>query len=854
MRLQRLLVIAFLSTTTICADAQQGKDSATAAGGKFTTNRARMKWMGANYRTEWNTPVKVPVQSLAGLTPVKKGGGKQTKSLRMQAADGKQYTIRSIQKFITSKTLPGGLNSEAAADLVADGVSASYPYASLSMQPLADAVGVPYGKVRLVYISDDPALGEYRQEFSNMLATFEDRLPEGVAKGYDTDEVADKLEKDNDNEVDQKALLVARILDMYVMDLDRHEDQWQWGAKENSKGGKTYFPIPRDRDQAFYTNQGTLPRFASKKSFVPQLEGFKAQAKSIRHFNFAARNLDRFFLNGLSEQDWKTTVDWFLTKMTDEVIDRAIAQQPAEIRNINGPKIAETLKQRRNYLAAEVMDYYRFLAEIVSITGSDKKEYFDVNRNANGDILLQVYKIDKDGNQSSKMYERTFKAGETREIRLYGFDGTDKFVVKGDNDRIKVRMIGGGDEDYFENTNRTRGSLFVYDKAESKNTVKGRVKNRMSNDSTVNTFQRIYYKYDKAGPGVAVGFNPDDGLFLGLSYKFVNHGFRKEPYKSSHTIAASHALSTSAWNFRYNNEFIGVLGTKTDLVTDIDVKAPNNTTNFFGYGMNSVYDKSQTGKFRYYRARYNLADASLLIRERFSPKFTVSFGPTFQRYELDSTDDKNSQRFITDVPANGLDINTAFNTEMYFGGKLVMALDLRDNRALPTKGIYWETNVRHLAGLKDNPYAVTQMNSDFSFYVPLAKNNNRLVFANRFGGGTNVGSKGFEFYQAQYLGSEDNLRGFRRYRFAGKSKLYNQAELRLKLADFTTYLFPGAIGIFTFFDAGKVWVKNDPGNTKLAYGYGGGIWFAPLSKLVLSATYAMSNEDKLPIITLGWRF
>ncbi|HRF16628.1 MAG TPA: hypothetical protein PK977_00620, partial [Chitinophagaceae bacterium] len=106
------------------------------------------------------------------------------------------------------------------------------------------------------------------------------------------------------------------------------------------------------------------------------------------------------------------------------------------------------------------------------------------------------------------------------------------------------------------------------------------------------------------------------------------------------------------------NEFIGVLGTKTDIVTDIDVKAPNNTTNFFGYGMNSVYDKSQTGKFRYYRARYNLADASLLVRERFSPKFTVSFGPTFQRYELDSTDDKNSQRFITDVPANGLDINT----------------------------------------------------------------------------------------------------------------------------------------------------------------------------------------------------
>lgn len=853
MRLQQLFLFVIFSATTICSDAQQGKDSATATGGKFNTSRSRMKWMGTNYRKEWNTPVKVPVKSLAGLKPIKKGGGKQTKSLRLEDASGKQYTIRSIQKFITSKTLPGGLNSEAAADLVSDGVSASYPYASLSVQPLADAVGVPYGKVKLVYIGDDPALGEYRKEFSNMLVTFEDRLPEGVAKGFDTDEVAEKLEKDNDNEVDQKAVLIARILDMYVMDLDRHEDQWQWGARDNSKGGKTYFPIPRDRDQAFYTNQGILPRFASKKAYVPQLEGFKPKAESIDHFNFAARNLDRFFLSGLSEEDWKSTVEWFISKMTDAVIDDAISRQPVEIRNINGPKIGDILKQRRNFLAADVMEYYRFLAEKVNITGSDKKELFDITRNADGNVLLQVYKIDKDGNQSSKMYERTFKAGETEEIRLYGMDGNDKFVVKGDNDRVKIRLIGGGGEDYFENTNKTRGSLFVYDKKDAKNTLKGRFKNNMSNDSAVNSFQRIYFDYNKASPGVAIGFNPDDGLFLGLSYKFINHGFRKEPYKSSHFISASHALSTSAWNFRYANEFMSVLGKNTDLMTDIDVKAPNNTTNFFGYGMNSVYDKTQTGKFRFYRARYNLADASLMIRERFSPKFTVSFGPTFQRYELDSTDDKNSQRFITDVPANGLNINTAFNSEMYFGGRLNMILDLRDKRALPSKGIYWETNIRHLSGLKDNPYSVTQMNSDFSFYIPIAANN-RLVLANRFGGGTNVGKSGFEFYQAQYLGSEDNLRGYRRNRFAGKSKLYNQAELRLKLADFTTYLFPGSMGILTFFDAGKVWVKNDPGDTKLAYGYGVGLWFAPLSRLVINATYAMSEEDKLPIITLGWRF
>ena len=119
---------------------------------------------------------------------------------------------------------------------------------------------------------------------------------------------------------------VQGYLDMFVMDLDRHEGQWNWGATDNANGkGKTYFPIPKDRDQAFYINQGLLPGFVKGRSLVPQLEGFKPAAKSITRFNFAARNLDRFFLNQLTEQDWKSAAEKFVSQMTDEVIDRAMA-------------------------------------------------------------------------------------------------------------------------------------------------------------------------------------------------------------------------------------------------------------------------------------------------------------------------------------------------------------------------------------------------------------------------------------------------------------------------------------------------------------------------------------------------
>ncbi|HEY6062333.1 MAG TPA: hypothetical protein VIV35_01920, partial [Chitinophagaceae bacterium] len=330
MRMSLLLVLSILlSVLANHAGAQIKGDSASVAGGHFNTSGSRAFWMGANYRKEWNTPINVPVLNLAtehgGLTPLKRGGGKQTKSLRLEDPSGREYTLRSITKFITAKTLPGDLESQAAADLVSDGVSASYPYASLSIPILAEAAGIPHAGAKLVYIPDDPKLGEFRQEFANMMALYEERLPDSVNKGYNTEEVIEKLEKDNDNDVDQTALLKIRILDMFIMDLDRHEGQWSWGAYDQGKG-KVFFPLAKDRDQAFYINRGLLPGIVKGKSLVPQLEGFKPKAHDITRFNFAARNFDRVFLNELNEQDWQQAVEKFVPQMTDAVIDQAMAQ------------------------------------------------------------------------------------------------------------------------------------------------------------------------------------------------------------------------------------------------------------------------------------------------------------------------------------------------------------------------------------------------------------------------------------------------------------------------------------------------------------------------------------------------
>ena len=59
-------------------------------------------FFGDNYREEWVTPVEVPVFDFRNeqgkLEIVKKGGGGQTKSLRMENKDEHQWVLRSIEK------------------------------------------------------------------------------------------------------------------------------------------------------------------------------------------------------------------------------------------------------------------------------------------------------------------------------------------------------------------------------------------------------------------------------------------------------------------------------------------------------------------------------------------------------------------------------------------------------------------------------------------------------------------------------------------------------------------------------------------------------------------------------------
>src|ERR1700704_6828265 len=83
-------------------DSSLQHDTIQAPGPQYRAGGWRPLLLGKEYRSLWATPVTVPVLDLrtfaGGLRPISKGGGQQTKSLRLAATDGREFFFRSVDK------------------------------------------------------------------------------------------------------------------------------------------------------------------------------------------------------------------------------------------------------------------------------------------------------------------------------------------------------------------------------------------------------------------------------------------------------------------------------------------------------------------------------------------------------------------------------------------------------------------------------------------------------------------------------------------------------------------------------------------------------------------------------------
>ncbi|OQP46124.1 hypothetical protein A4H97_31620 [Niastella yeongjuensis] len=843
---RNLHFVLLIVLTAQLAKAQSDSTIVKAHPSYDSVTRMHRRLFGENFRKEWATPVKMPVIRLSEkeLIPIQRGGGHQTHSLRLKDASGKEWVLRSIEKY-PEILLPVAFRETFAADWVRDAMSAQHPYAPLIVPELSKAEHIPHTNPIIGFVAPDKNLGEYEKEFANTMCMLEEREPYGNSDN--TLKMLERVTEDNDNIVDTAELFKARMLDLFLGDWDRHEDQWRW-LDEQKGSGRKYLAIPRDRDQALYRNEGFFPKLASRNWLAPFLRGFKGDIKRGNFFFFNGRKLNSRFLIQLNHDQWMKLTNEFVAQLTDDVLEKALSHLPQEMYVIRHDDLLKKMKERRGNMTKAMEDYYYFLSRIVDIQVSDKNELVEVTNGPDNGMLVEIHKLSKKGKVEDQLFSRNFVKSETKELRFFIGKGNDSVLVNNTNKKIKLRIVGSeGDKAYHVEQSGKNICVYARETGAEFTGKTGYIKKHLSND-TANTSFIPTNPYTIIKPLIAVGYNLDDGFLLGAGVKGFFPGFKKLPFGSIQTLTVAHSFSTKAYRIRYRGEWLKAIGRKADITMQANIFSPNNTTNFFGRGNETEFIKEGDFK-RYYRTRYNLYQLNPSVRWHVNRFTTLSVGPSVQFYHSDSAD--NDKRFINNVSQiNSYDSNTVHQDKSHAGLVLSWVREKRDNLILTTNGHYISVVAEGYGGLNNVSKSYVMITPEIGFFKNLSKRST-IVIAERLGGAVTFGKS--TFYQSAFLGGHENLLGFRQYRFAGEQMLYNNLEFRIKLANFASYILPGQFGMTGFYDVGRVWVKNESSNV-WHQGVGGGFYFAPAQMAVFQVLAGYSNEGWYPYIRMGFRF
>jgi hypothetical protein len=826
-----------------------------AAGPNYKAGSFKRFMWGDHYRDAWTTKIAAPVIDLekekGGLNVLARTGGVQTITIIAEDSTGSRYVMRSVQKD-PKKSLPEALQKTFVTEIAQDQTSASHPYGGLVVPPLAAAAGVYQNTPELKYIPAHSALDISASEKAGTLITIEEFISrEWFNQAYsgdateivDTDGLWDTLREDNGATIDQRQLVRSRIFDMYLGDWDRHEGQWFW-AKTETDSLPAYQAIPIDRDNAFYKSDGVIMGLARLLVF-PKFQLFDEGIQNIKGINLNAQYFDRWFMNELTRREWVDIAEQMQQALTDSVITSAVEGWPTEMRQLNGEGFIDKLKARREKLPEFAHRYYDLLSRTVNVFGSDKEEQFTIRRMPGGATTVEVLRED-----GKLIYRRAFKSDETKEIRLYGFGGADHFDVEGEVDRaIKVRIIGGEEEDIIRDRSKVASwgkQTLVYDTPQSSTiSSAGEVRDKRSSNPRVNRYEKRGFRYDFLGPLLATGYNENDGLFVGGGVHIQRHGFRKKPFASDHRITGKMATLTSSFTFNYEGIFTERVG-GYDLGVQLGIRGPNYSSNFFGLG-------NETEKTRddddFYGYPYNNLDTNVELTEWYNDLLQLRVGGGYEYLRPLSTDN----RFVTSSEAQLPE--SVFHSHHFATAQAGFRVSTVDSKLYPKYGLKFDLLSELKIGLNERSETFNRLTTEASLYYTFRSITTTL--ATRLGFATNIG--GFNFFQANTLGgqsfssSSGNLRGYVRDRFSGRTTLFHNTELRTKLFDIESYYMPATMGVYSFMDEGRVWVNNE-NSSQWHFGYGGGLWLSPLQRLMLTAGYALSKEDGLFTLSLGFTF
>ena len=821
---------------------------------------------GERYRKYYGIKVTAPTVELdtlyGGLIPIRKGGGHQSKSLRLQHKSGKEYVMRALKKeaerylqamAFKDQYIIGDFEETYTEGLLEDFYTGAHPYAPFTTGILSDAAQIYHTNPKLFYVPKQPALEDFNTGFGDELYMIEEHVSEGhedldsFGNAKDIESTYDLLEKLRSDEkyiVDTDMYIRARLFDMVIGDWDRHMDQWRWAEFKNEIPDKVlYRPIPRDRDQVFsIMGDGLLMNISTR--LIPALklmEGFNENIRNVKTFNSNPFSLDMTLLNGTVKEQWEQQVVLLQNSITEEVIDESLAMFPKEVQDETLGKIKKIMLSRLEALPKIADDYFKALSQLTVVTGTDKDDWFDIDILANGDVDIKAYRI-INGKKEKLFFDKVFDRGTTKEIWVYGLNDGDHFETMGEgNSSIILKLIGGNGTDTYKIGNGTNIAIYDYKSKDNKIEQTGGAKVKLTDEYETNTYQplKLIKKQNQLVP--TVGFNPDDGLKLGISNTFTVYKLRQNPFTTQHTFNAGYYFGTSGFDLNYSGEFAHVFE-NWNLMVNGRFTSPNFSINFFGFG-NETENPDDELELDYNRVRLKTMSfaPSIIWRGELGASFRT--GISYEHIEVEETSDRFINTFYV---ANGEE-----NSKQFVGIDAVYDYSNVDNAAFPTLGMGSSLEVGYKTSVDGEAesfgYVIPTLSLDHKL-VPSGK----LVLATKWKAHFNIGN-GYEFYQGASIGATDGPRGYRNQRFVGKTSYYQNTDLRLRLRKMRTGILPVSLGMYGGFDYGRVWQPGQASN-EWHNSYGGGFFLNAADLMSFKVALFFSEEGPRLSFGLGFGF
>ncbi|MEO8712542.1 MAG: hypothetical protein ABI405_10485, partial [Parafilimonas sp.] len=457
----------------------------------------------------------------------------------------------------------------------------------------------------------------------------------------------------------------------------------------------------------------------------------------------------------------------------------------------------------------------------------------------NDETLISIFSLnDENKKNDTAYYSRIFKSSETKEIRLFGLAGNDKYVLEGNNNNaIKVKIISDATADSvidLSSENKKNNNVVVY--GDRKNNIKTSAQTQLNivNDTSFRSYRYDWYRYDKNGLVPMIFYSLEDRLYVGVGYRRKHFAWDKKSFVSNQLLSLHYSLMENAFSTTYKAIF-------PKLVAHSDLALMANYddvrwTYFFGLGNETKFSDDHKLKYYTMRTRQWIVQPGLI---RNFGKSTVNVFAFL-----------NGIRVINDTDRF---INKTFNPEKsvydwktFAGAGVSYSFQSLNDPIVPTKGVYFNATASGAQNLKTSSSYYFKYSGTAHFYVPLVS---KFSLNIRAGASTVTGNP--EFYQYPSIGGVF-LRGVVYDRFRGKTAFYNTNDLRF-ISPVHTHFFVGKAGLFAFIDDGRVWMPGERSDI-LHTAFGGGIIAAPFNFLYADLSYGRSKKESTIQVRVTYSF